>query len=462
MSTLQSMRIHHSLYHSLGKMDKELIIMIFRNRYLKEMIFNFDRSEQQKQDRYSISITRVYRYDDWYSADHMIRHRHFGLLINKLQRGISVAFTNKSIELICQEVKDTEQWRALYQLKRSSFVGANLVWCACLGGNIEIIQTLLEQEHPVRLSTQDVSNISSSVTPEIRKLLTDHKVKCDTHHDQRIVGKPLTLNTDKLRRSYANFDSYKSLDSKGLENAFQEEDIELAKRILQHKDFHYSHYEFIHKNYNHRFIAKVLEVLDDPNNGIPRSSKIYLTKTRKTFKSSTMESLMCHSSSHQLYQLFVTNKEESYNIQRMVMSVGNIEFLKYIHTSSDPSWILYDISSALRVGRYDVIEYMVDTYTTKFTLENILLSIAMSGQSQTLDYFLNKKPSLQQQLLDSSIVDPKQLINHLIRENHLEMLLYLFEKVGFKNEYIKPLLKNTNMKQQLLIVLKQIGQSKCK
>ncbi|EGG14448.1 hypothetical protein DFA_12220 [Cavenderia fasciculata] len=137
---------------------KELLLHIYRNRFLIDTIKHHNRSDQQRRD-VGCCIERISRYDHWYTAEQMLSNKHdqqahTNLLIDKLKRGIHVPFTEKSIAMICRRVDDLEQFKYLYQVKRNSFLGGDLVQSACKAGNLQIIKLLLDQEHPIKLSTE--------------------------------------------------------------------------------------------------------------------------------------------------------------------------------------------------------------------------------------------------------------------------------------------------------------------
>ncbi|EGG25344.1 hypothetical protein DFA_03593 [Cavenderia fasciculata] len=146
------------------------------NIYLREQVKKFF----PKPDL--VEGLRVYRYDHWHTANQMLEHNHVGLLLDKINRGMVVPFQgNQAIELICEKVTDYDMFMQLYNLKRDAFLSQHLVSCAIKGGNVRIVQTLLDRITPMTLCTYNAYVMAVyHGRLDVLKLLIERKVEyCD-------------------------------------------------------------------------------------------------------------------------------------------------------------------------------------------------------------------------------------------------------------------------------------------
>ncbi|EGG25343.1 hypothetical protein DFA_03592 [Cavenderia fasciculata] len=154
-------------------MDKKYIILLFKNIYLREQVKKFF----PKPDL--VEGLRVYRYDHWHTANQMLEYGYGGLLLDKINRGIVVPFQgNQAIELICEKVTDYDMFMQFYNLKRDAFLSKHLVSCAIKGGNVRIVQTLLDQITPMTVCTDNAYVMAVyHGRLDVLKLLIERKVE---------------------------------------------------------------------------------------------------------------------------------------------------------------------------------------------------------------------------------------------------------------------------------------------
>ncbi|EGG20702.1 hypothetical protein DFA_00563 [Cavenderia fasciculata] len=131
--------------------NNNTIEIILRNKYLFSQVKYWIRRLDEEDHNKRTDLPRIYHYDHWSRVSDMLRNGHVGLLMDKLKRNINVSLSNDSVELICLKVKDLNNFKILYTLYQKSFVGENLVGCACRAGNPEIVEILLVQEYPTPL-----------------------------------------------------------------------------------------------------------------------------------------------------------------------------------------------------------------------------------------------------------------------------------------------------------------------
>ncbi|EGG20781.1 hypothetical protein DFA_00646 [Cavenderia fasciculata] len=105
--------------------------------------------------------------------------------------------------------------------------------------------------------------------------------------------------------------------------------------------------------------------------------------------------LIARTSSIDLYKEYCQSSKLRTRVQNFCMEYGNLEFLKLIHSISKPS---LNLDSAIKAGRINIVEYMLETFPNETTLEKWLSFIVVNGPPHLLDHFLQKDASLLQQV----------------------------------------------------------------
>ncbi|EGG19079.1 hypothetical protein DFA_02325 [Cavenderia fasciculata] len=304
---------------------------ILRNKYLFSQVKYWIRRLEEEDHDKRTDLPRIYHYDHWSRVSDMLRNGHVGLLMDKLKRNINVSFSNDTVELICLKVKDLVNFKIL------SFIGENLVGCACRAGNPEIVKILLEQEYPTPLPTGACfQQAMSKGRYEVLTLLLARGLKYNKRYDTSRFG---------------TFKFIESLDwlSKG------------------DKDKDKSSMSMV----GHRLRKEVTE-------------KIALVqKFKEAFPHVDVGSEQSRTSSLDLYNQHCTNSDIRRDIQQRAMVHGTLDFLKLIH-KKHPEWVWkdqYAYSSAMDSGRTDILDYVIDLIVSDgpHTFEETFESVAPSA-----------------------------------------------------------------------------------
>ncbi|EGG21915.1 hypothetical protein DFA_01801 [Cavenderia fasciculata] len=142
-------------------MDNTLF-QVFRNKYLFQYIFDqlpVKRSvrqtinlcliqeeidSRQLIDRYGLVLLK---YRHWFRVSDILDNGYIGLLIDKLKRNEPLRFTSKDAETICSTFDSFTQFKEIYQARRLNFQSPGCINAACIKGNIDIVNHLLNNLH---------------------------------------------------------------------------------------------------------------------------------------------------------------------------------------------------------------------------------------------------------------------------------------------------------------------------
>ncbi|EGG22744.1 hypothetical protein DFA_04874 [Cavenderia fasciculata] len=101
------------------------------------------------------------QYSQWTDTFDIIHNGYFTLLCEKLERGLPLTWSNKSIELFCQKAPNVATFRLVYDRMKNWFLSPQLISRACSNGNIEILEILLDQTEPIILSTENAWEVAA-------------------------------------------------------------------------------------------------------------------------------------------------------------------------------------------------------------------------------------------------------------------------------------------------------------
>ncbi|EGG13336.1 hypothetical protein DFA_11097 [Cavenderia fasciculata] len=173
----------------MNNSNNNIFIFIIRNRYLQNIIFNNVKFKLVHEEERQYCLFK-WSYDHWNKVSDILKNGYYGLLIDKVQRGIPdtvCSFTVRDAATICQRITNTNHFSILYNKFRDYFVDPSLLELACRGGNIEIIDILLNQTYPIVLP-QSRSYIGAAMGNHIHVLdhLLEKMVPFDRKNDQFI------------------------------------------------------------------------------------------------------------------------------------------------------------------------------------------------------------------------------------------------------------------------------------
>ncbi|EGG13401.1 hypothetical protein DFA_11162 [Cavenderia fasciculata] len=158
--------------NSNNNVNKSLIINnVFKNKYLLRCIFSLISLINDIEYKYNSSSTHLIKYDEWNCVYDLVTHGHIGVLVDKIklgkkddlifkeyksivEHGQSDQYSiDKVTKIICRKVIDSQSFNTIYTTFQNYFTSPKLIKTACQAGNLDICKILLNQTHPIKLST---------------------------------------------------------------------------------------------------------------------------------------------------------------------------------------------------------------------------------------------------------------------------------------------------------------------